>query len=229
MFWIILIASIGFSWYIGYKLKKKFKEYSEVSIGQNLSGKEIAEKMLRDHGIYDVKVTSVEGELTDHYNPLDKTVNLSPDVFYGRNVSAAAVAAHECGHAVQHATAYSWLEMRTKLVPIQNASANVMNVIFIAVFIGSFFIKGLFPIALPIIIGCYAIFTAFAFITLPVEIDASKRAMVWLTDSRIAQGEQYDKAQDALKWAARTYLVAALSSLAMLIYYVMQYVGGSND
>jgi Zn-dependent membrane protease YugP len=228
MFWIILIASIGFSWYIGYKLKKKFKEYSQISIGQNLSGKEIAEKMLRDHGIYDVQVTSVEGELTDHYNPLNKTVNLSPDVFYGRNVSSAAVAAHECGHAVQHSTAYSLLEMRTKLVPIQNASATVMNVIFIGVFIGSFFIRGIFPLALPIIIGCYAIFTAFAFITLPVEIDASKRALVWLTNSRIAQGEQYDKAQDALKWAARTYLVAALSSLAMLIYYIMIYLGGRD-
>ena len=144
MFWIILIVSIGFSWYIGYKLKKKFKEYSQISIGQNLSGKEIAEKMLRDNGIYDVQVTSVEGELTDHYNPLNKTVNLSPDVYYGRNVSSAAVAAHECGHALQHATAYSLLEMRTKLVPLQNVSAKVMNFIFIGVFIGSFFMKGLF-------------------------------------------------------------------------------------
>jgi uncharacterized protein len=225
MIWIILIASIGFSWYIGYKLKKKFKEYSEIPIGQNLSGQEIAEKMLRESGIYDVKVVSIEGELTDHYNPLTKTVNLSPDVYFGRNISAAAVAAHECGHAVQHADAYSWLTMRTRLVPIQNVSAKVMNFLFIALFIGSFFMAGIFPIALPLIIVCYAIFTLFAFITLPVEIDASRRALVWLTDSRLTSGEQYEKAQDALKWASYTYVVAALSSLAMLIYYVMIYLG----
>ncbi len=227
MFWIILIVSIGFSWYIGYKLKKKFKEYSEIPSGQNLSGKEIAEKMLRENGIFDVKVVSVEGELTDHYNPAERTVNLSPDVFYGRNISAAAVAAHECGHAVQHADAYAWLNLRTTLVPVQNVSAKVMNFIFIAMFFGAFFVRGLFPwnVVLPIIIGCYAIFTLFAFITLPVEIDASRRALVWLTTTKITYGENYDKAQDALKWASYTYIVAALSSLAMLAYYIMIYMG----
>ena len=227
MYWIILIASIGFSWYIGYKLKKKFKEYSEIPSGQNLSGKEIAEKMLRENGIFDVKVVSVEGELTDHYNPAEKTVNLSPDVYYGRNISAAAVAAHECGHAVQHADAYAWLNLRTTLVPVQNVSAKVMNFIFIAMFFGAFFARGLFPLSimLPIIIGCYAIFTLFAFITLPVEMDASRRALVWLTTTKITYGENYEKAQDALKWASYTYVVAALSSLAMLAYWIMIYMG----
>ena len=126
-----MILSIGFSWYIGWKLKKKFKEYSEITLAQNLSGKDVAEKMLRDSGITDVSVISVEGELTDHYNPMNKTVNLSPDVYYGRNVSAAAVAAHECGHAIQHAHSYAWLTMRSKLVPLQNVSAKVINTIFI--------------------------------------------------------------------------------------------------
>jgi uncharacterized protein len=228
MYWIILILSIGFSWYIGWKLKKKFKEYAEIPIGQNLSGREIAEKMLRDNGIYDVNVISVEGQLTDHYNPLDKTVNLSPDVFNGRNVSAAAVAAHECGHALQHAEAYALLNLRTKLVPIQNISATVMNTIFYILIFGSFLVNGLFPFALPIIIFCYAIFTVFAFITLPVEINASQRALVWLTKSGLTTNMGYDKAKDALNWAARTYLVAALSSLAMLIYFLLQYAGNRN-
>jgi uncharacterized protein len=159
---------------------------------------------------------------------MTKTVNLSPDVYYGRNVSAAAVAAHECGHAVQHANAYALLKMRSTLVPIQNVSAQVMNVMFILLFVGSFFIHGMFPIALPIIIVCYFIFTLFAFITLPVEIDASKRALVWLSNANITNGEMHEKAENALKWAARTYLVAALSSLAMLVYYVMLYLGNRD-
>jgi uncharacterized protein len=228
MMWIILIVSMAFSWYIGWKLKKKFKEYSQISIGQNLSGKEIAEKMLKDNGVYDVKVISVEGQLTDHYNPVNKTVNLSPDVYNGRNVSASAVAAHECGHAVQHSQAYVWLNLRTTLVPIQNVSSTIMNAIFILMFFGSFIVSGLFPIALPIIIGCYAMFTLFAFITLPVELDASRRALVWLTNSGLASNYQHDKAKDALNWAARTYLVAALSSLAMLIYYLMIFMGNRD-
>jgi len=225
MYWIILILTFGFSWYIGWKLKKKFQEYSEVPLAQGLSGKEVAEKMLRDHGIYDVKVVSVEGTLTDHYNPVDKTVNLSPDVYYGRNISAAAVAAHECGHAVQHAEAYAWLGLRSALVPIQNISAQLMNAIFFILFFGSLFINGLFPLALPIIIGCYFIFTLFAFITLPVEINASRRALAWLYNSGITSNQQQAMAADALKWAARTYVVAALSSLAMLLYYLMLFLG----
>ncbi len=225
MYWIILILTFAFSWYVGWKLKRKFREYSEVPLSQGLSGKEIAEKMLRDHGIYDVKVISVEGELTDHYNPTNKTVNLSPDVYYGRNISAAAVAAHECGHAIQHAEAYAWLGLRTALVPIQNISAQLMNAIFLILFFGSLFIHGLFPLALPIIIFCYLIFTLFAFITLPVEINASRRAVAWLYNSGITSSNQLPLAQDALKWAARTYIVAALSSLAMLLYYLALFLG----
>jgi uncharacterized protein len=224
MIWVIIIISMAASWYVGYKLKKKFKEYSEIEIGQNLSGKEIAEKMLKDNGIYDVKVISVEGELTDHYNPLNKTVNLSPDVYYGRNISAAAVAAHECGHAVQHATAYSFLTMRSKLVPVVSFSSNWMQWILL----GGVLLIGVFPYLLLFGIILFAITTLFSFITLPVEIDASSRALAWLTNSRLANGEQYDKAKDALKWAARTYVVAALSSLAMLLYYVMIFLGRRN-
>ena len=222
MYWIILIASVALSWYIGYRLKKKFKEFSEISILANLSGKEVAERMLHDNGIYDVSVISVDGSLTDHYNPANKTVNLSHDVYYGRSVASAAVAAHECGHAVQHAQAYMWLNFRTTLVPVQNISATVMNVIFMVTFFGAFLIHGLFPIALPIIIACYAIFTLFALVTLPVEIDASQRALIWLNGAGITDSYQQGKAQNALKWAAYTYIVAALSSLAMLVYFLMQ-------
>ena len=222
--WMIVIISMGASWYIGYKLKKKFREYSEIGIGQNLSGKEIAEKMLRDHGIYDVQVVSVEGELTDHYNPLNKTVNLSPDVYYGRNISAAAVAAHECGHAVQHATAYAFLQMRSKLVPIVSFSSNWLQ----WVLLGGVLLIGVFPYLLLFGIFMFALTTLFSFITLPVEIDASSRALAWLGNSRLATDDQYYKAKDALKWAARTYVVAALSSLAMLLYYVMIFLGRRN-
>ena len=221
MIWIIVIVSMLASWYIGYKLKKKFKEYSEISIGQNLSGKEIAERMLRDNDIYDVQVLSVEGELTDHYNPMKKTVNLSPDVYYGRNVSAAAVAAHECGHAVQHAHAYSFLQMRSSLVPIVSFASNWVQWILLA----GVLLMSAFPYLLLFGIFLFALTTLFSFITLPVEIDASKRALVWLTNAGIASNQQYDKAKDALKWAAYTYVVAALSSLAMLLYYVMIYLG----
>ncbi len=225
MYWLILIITFIFSWYVGWKLKSKFKEYSEIPLGQDMTGKDVAEKMLRDNGIYDVRVISVEGQLTDHYNPVEKTVNLSPDVYYGKNISAAAVAAHECGHAVQHAHSYSWLGLRSKLVPIQNISAQLMNAIFMIMFFGSLFINGIFPLALPIIIGCYFIFTLFAFVTLPVEINASKRALVWLNSSGITSTRNHYMAQDALKWAARTYVVAALSSLAMLLYYIMIFLG----
>lgn len=221
-YWLILFASLGFSWYIGYKLKKKFKEFSEISLKTNLSGKEVAEKMLHENGIFDVSVVSVQGELSDHYNPANKTVNLSHDVYYGRSVAAAAIAAHECGHAVQHAKAYMWLNFRSTLVPLQNVSATVMNVIFIVMFIAGAFIHGMFAIALPIIIACYAIFTLFAFVTLPVEIDASHRALIWLNGADITDSYQQGKAQNALKWAAYTYVVAALSSLAMLVYFLMQ-------
>lgn len=221
MIWVIVIVSMVASWYIGYKLKKKFKEYSEVAIGQNLSGKEIAEKMLHDNDIYDVKVISVEGQLTDHYNPLNKTVNLSPDVYYGRNVSAAAVAAHECGHAIQHAHAYSFLQMRSALVPIVSFASNWVQWILLA----GVLLLTAFPYLLLFGILLFALTTLFSFITLPVEIDASRRALVWLNSAGFTSGVQHDKAKDALKWAAYTYVVAALSSLAMLLYYVMIYLG----
>ena len=185
--------------------------------------------MLRDSGITDVQVLSVQGRLTDHYNPADKTVNLSPEVYSGRSVMAAAVAAHECGHAIQHATAYRPLEMRSALVPLQNASGKIMNFIFMALLFGSFLAPAFisFQAALPIIIGAYTIFTLFAFITLPVEYDATKRALAWVNNRNITTGEEHEMATDALNAAARTYLVAALGSLAMLLYYVLAFLG--ND
>jgi uncharacterized protein len=222
---VIFAVVMIFSLIISQVLKSKFKKYSKVPMNHGLTGKDVAEKMLRDNGIYDVSVLSVEGQLTDHYNPANKTVNLSRDVYYGNHISSAAVAAHECGHAVQHAEAYAFLKLRTALVPIQNISASVMNVIFMIMFFGSAFIHGMFGFALPVIIVCYGIFTLFAFITLPVEINASQRALVWLNNAGITSYDTYPKAKDALKWAAYTYVVAALGSLAMLLYYVMIYLG----
>jgi len=227
-YWIILGVFMLLSWIISSRLKSKFRKYAQVPMNSGITGKDVAEKMLRDNGILDVQVISVEGELTDHYNPMNKTVNLSRDVYYGNHVSAAAVAAHECGHAVQHAQAYAWLNLRTTLVPLQNVSATIMNALFMIMIFGSFIIHGLFPIALPIIIVCYFIFTVFAFITLPVEINASNRALLWLNSAGITSYETHPKAQDALRWAAYTYVVAALGSLAMLMYYIMIYLGSKD-
>lgn len=208
-------------------LKRKFNKYSKVGLHIGLSGKEIAELMLSDNNIHDVRVVSVQGRLTDHYNPVDKTVNLSPEVYEGRSVMAAAVAAHECGHAIQHAAAYGPLEMRSALVPIQNASGKIINIIFMALLFGSFIIPQFvnFYTMLPIIIGAYAVFTLFAFITLPVEYDATKRALAWVNDRKITNSAEHEMAEDALNAAARTYLVAALGSLAMLLYYVSLFLG----
>lgn len=191
-----------------------------------MSGKEVAEKMLRDNGIYDVKVLSVPGQLSDHYNPASKTVNLSPEVHNGRNVAAAAVAAHECGHAVQHARAYAPLQIRSALVPLQNVSAKILNVIFMMMFFGAILLPSIisYDMALLVIIACYSVFTLFAFITLPVEINASSRALTWLNSSGITFGRGHEEAKDALKWAAMTYVVAALSALATLAYYVMLFL-----
>lgn len=168
---------------------------------------------------------SVGGQLTDHYNPANRTINLSDDVYHGRSVAAAAVAAHETGHAVQHYQSYAFLEFRSALVPLQNVSAKVLNIIFIAMFAGSLLLPQLFPmkLALQIVIAAYTIFTLFAFVTLPVEIDASRRALVWLSSSGITSGNTHSQAKDALKWAAYTYVVAALSALATLVYYIMIY------
>ncbi len=224
---VIMLVFVLLSWIVSSQLKSRFKRYSEIPVNYGMSGKDVAEKMLQENGIYDVKVISVPGQLTDHYNPLDKTVNLSPDVYNGRNVSAAAVAAHECGHAIQHANAYAPLKLRSALVPIQNVSAKIMNVIFIAMFFGAFAFQRIFPIdlALLVIIGCYAVFSLFALITLPVEINASQRALAWLSNSNVTGQGNYPQAKDALKWAAYTYVVAALSSLAMLAYYLMIFLG----
>lgn len=226
MGFIIIIAIFIVSLVVQSSLKRKFKKYSQVGLQMGLSGREVAELMLRDHGLHDVKVVSVQGRLTDHYNPADKTVNLSPDVYGSRSVMATAVAAHECGHAVQHATAYRPLEMRSSLVPIQAASGRIINFIFMAMLIGSFAL-GMFPFeaALPVLIGCYTIFTLFAFITLPVEYDATRRALAWIDERNIVTSQEHAIADDALKAASRTYLVAALGSLAMLLYYVSLFLG----
>lgn len=218
------------SWIVSSRLKRKFKKYSKVQLGSGLSGREIAELMLRDNGIHDVNVTSVGGQLTDHYNPANKTVNLSEGVYNGRSAAAAAVAAHECGHAVQHATAYSMLEFRSAMVPIQNVSARIMNIIFMAMIFGSFFLQGILPMqtALLVIIACYGVFTLFAFVTLPVEYDASKRALAWISDRNVVSPEEHKMAKDALNAAASTYLVAALGALATLLYYVMIFMGGDD-
>lgn len=202
------------------RLKSKFKKYSQISTLSGLSGKEIAEKMLSDNGISDVKVVSVPGKLTDHYNPIDKTVNLSPEVYQGRHVSAAAVAAHECGHAVQHATAYQWLQMRSQMVPIVNFSNRMMSTVFIIGLIGGSFIGLGWDSMLMIFIILQAIVTLFTLITLPVEFDASKRALVWLRSSGITSDKELTYADDALKWAASTYVVAALAAVTYLLYYI---------
>ncbi|MEY3405556.1 MAG: zinc metallopeptidase [Cyclobacteriaceae bacterium] len=228
---IIGLFFMAVGWMVSSKLKRKFREYSMTHLTRDLTGSEIARLMLADHGIRDVQVVSVEGELTDHYNPATRTVNLSPDVYHGRNAAAAAVAAHECGHAVQHATAYSMLQFRSAMVPIQNISASILNMIFMAMLFGSFFMRGVLPMqtALLIIIICYAVFALFAVITLPVEFDASKRALAWVQSRGIVTTGEYDMAKDALKWAAMTYIVAAIGAVTTLIYYVLQYLGMNNE
>lgn len=214
------------SWLVSSTLKSKFKKYSKTQLRNGLSGAEIAEKMLADHGISDVKVVSVSGRLTDHYNPKDRTVNLSEAVYHQRNAAAAAVSAHECGHAVQHAQAYSWLQTRSTLVPIVNVSSSLsMWVIFVGLILGFGAGLGLgFWIAV-LGFGLMAIATVFSFVTLPVEYDASNRALAWLKNKNIVSREEYKDAEDALKWAARTYLVAAVGSLATLLYWALQIFG----
>ncbi|MFM7852460.1 MAG: zinc metallopeptidase [Flammeovirgaceae bacterium] len=225
----LFFMAIG--WMVSSRLKSKFKEYSQTRLSRDLTGAEIARLMLADHGISDVKVISVEGQLTDHYNPADKTVNLSQEVFYGRNAAATAVAAHECGHAVQHAKAYSMLQFRSAMVPVQNISANVLNFIMMGMIFGSIFAQGILPVktALLVIIVCYAVFALFALVTLPVEFDASKRALAWVDSRGIVTRQEHDMAKDALKWAAMTYVVAAIGAVTTLIYYIMMYLGSNRD
>jgi Zn-dependent membrane protease YugP len=213
---------------VQFRLKSKFSVYSKVPTGSGLSGKEIAEKMLHDNGIYDVSVISVPGFLSDHYDPIKKTVNLSPDVYEGRNISAAAVAAHECGHAVQHATAYSMLMMRSMLVPVVQISSNLAQWI-ILIGLGLFSFGGGNQTVLLIGIILFAASTLFSVITLPVEFDASARALKWLGSSHITTPVEYEKAKDALKWAALTYVVAALASIALLVQYILIYQGRSRN
>lgn len=227
---VIFVFFLLLSLIVSRQLKSRFKRYSKIATSNGMSGKDVAEKMLHDHGIYDVRVVSVAGTLTDHYNPKNKTVNLSKEVYSGRSVAAAAVAAHECGHAVQHANAYSWLEFRSAMVPVQNISSTVINVIFI----GMFIFAGVLPsfmnweTALAIIIACYGVFTLFAFITLPVEINASSRALIWIKNSGVTDSRTHEKSKDALRWAAYTYIVGALGALVTLLYYIMLFFGGRD-
>lgn len=221
-YWIILIASVLVSYLVSYQLKARFRRYSEIPV--MLSGREVALKMLRDHGINDVDVISVEGELSDHYDPTKKTVNLSQAVYEGRNIASAAVAAHECGHAVQHAQAYAWLQMRSAIVPLVSFSAQWLQWVLLA---GLLLVKT-FPQLLLLGIVLFALTTLFSIITLPVEVNASQRAVAWLKTSGISTYETYDKATDALRWAAYTYFIAALTSLASLMYYLMIYLGARD-
>jgi len=222
--WILFIGFMILSWVVSMVLKSKFKKYSKILIDNGMSGKEVAERMLRDNGIYDVKVVSVQGHLTDHYNPADKTINLSQDVYNGRHISAAAVAAHEIGHAVQHANSYAWLGFRSKLVPAVSFASKWVQWVLLA---GVLLVQT-FPAILIAGIVLFAMTTVFSFITLPVEIDASRRALAWLSNAGITSYQNHDKAQDALKWAAYTYVVAALGSLATLMYYVMIFLGSRD-
>lgn len=228
--YLILIGGIAlFSWLVSSKLKSKFVHYSKIHLRNGMSGAEIAEKMLADNGIRDVKVISTSGQLTDHYNPINKTVNLSEAVYNQRNAAAAAVAAHECGHAVQHAQAYSWLTMRSKMVPIVNVSSSMSQWLIMGGLILGFASKssiGFYVAVAGLIL--MAIATAFSFVTLPVEYDASNRALAWLKNKNMLSQEEYAGAEDSLKWAARTYVVAALGALASLLYWAYRILGSRD-
>jgi Zn-dependent membrane protease YugP len=224
-----LIAGVMFliGMLVSGRLKSKFREYSEIPLGNGMSGRDIAEKMLRDNGIYDVQIRSADGFLSDHYNPADKSVNLSPDVYSGRSVAAAAVAAHECGHAVQHAEAYAPLKMRSALVPVVQISTTLSQWVILA---GLGFMFGRSnPTILLVGIVLFAMSTLFSVITLPVEYDASNRALRWMERSGITNRTEHEGAADALKWAARTYVVAAISSIATLLYYILLFTNGRRS
>lgn len=225
-YWVLIGGIMLLSWVVSNTLKRKFEQYSKVQLRNGMSGAEIAEKMLADHGISDVKVVSTPGRLTDHYNPKNKTVNLSEAVYNQRNAAAAAVAAHECGHAVQHAQAYSWLQMRSTLVPVVSVSSGMSQWLIIGGLVlgaaaGAGF--GYWIAVLGLAMMGFA--TLFSFITLPVEYDASNRALAWLQNKHMVSQEEYKGAEDALKWAARTYLVAAIGALASLLYWAFQLLG----
>ncbi len=222
--WIIFIGVMLVSWLVQANLQSKFKKYSRIRSTGGLTGAEVAMKMLRDNGIYDVQVTHVAGRLTDHYNPATKTVNLSDGVYSSDSIMAAAVAAHECGHAVQHARAYAPLTLRSRLVPVVSFASQWMTWVILA----GLFVFNTFPQLLLIGILMYAATTLFSFVTLPVEINASKRALVWLSNSGLTNVTNHAYAEDALRAAAYTYVVAAVGSLATLLYYIMIFMGGSN-
>jgi len=223
--WVIFIVIMILSWVVGAVLKSKFKKYSKIPVDNGMSGREVAERMLRDNGIYDVKVESVQGFLSDHYNPEKKSINLSPEVYSGRSISAAAVAAHETGHAIQHATSYAWLGFRSKMVPAVSFSSKWVTWILLA----GMLLVYTFPGLLLAGIVLFALTTLFSFITLPVEINASQRALAWLSTAGITSYQNHPQAEDALKWAASTYVVAALGSLATLLYYVMIFMGARDE
>lgn len=221
---LVSLIFVGISMLVSYRLRSKFSEYSQFPLSSGLSGREVAERMLRDSGIYDVKVVSVDGFLSDHYNPADKTVNLSPDVYNNTTIAAAAVAAHECGHAVQHATAYRWLTFRSKMVPVVQVSSMLIQWVLLA----GVLLINVFPSLLLIGIGLFAMTTLFSVVTLPVEFDASRRALAWLGTTRITNAQEQPQAQDALKWAALTYVVAAIASIVTLVQYILMYMGARD-
>ncbi|GAB3808678.1 zinc metallopeptidase [Spirosoma humi] len=220
-----MILIFGLSAFVSWRLRSKFNEYAQIGLSNGLSGAEIAQKMLNENGIYDVRVVSVEGMLTDHYNPEDKTVNLSADVYYGRSVASAAVAAHECGHAVQHKVAYAPLKLRSAMVPILSVSSRYLQWVLLA---GVILLQTT-PLPLAIGVGLFALTTIFSFVTLPVEFDASRRALAWIQDRGVVNQREYGFAKDALWWAAMTYVVAALGSLATLLYYASLLMGGRRS
>jgi Zn-dependent membrane protease YugP len=223
--YILFFGIMILSWIVSAVMKSRFKKYSRIPVDNGMSGKEIAERMLHDHGIYDVTVESVQGQLTDHYNPDKKTINLSQEVYSARSIAAAAVAAHETGHAVQHATAYAWLGFRSRLVPVVSFSSKWVMWVLLAGII----LVNTFPALLFAGIVLFALTTLFSFITLPVEFNASKRALAWLSNGGITSYDNQGRARDALKWAASTYVVAALGSLATLLYYIMIFTGARDD
>jgi Zn-dependent membrane protease YugP len=229
MYFILIGAIALFSWIVSSRLKSKFEKYSKVQLRNGMSGAEIAEKMLADNGIYDVKVISTPGRLTDHYNPTNKTVNLSEAVYNQRNAAAAAVAAHEVGHAVQHAQAYSWLQMRSKMVPVIGVASSMSQwLVFGGLVLGVADKSGIGMTVAVIGLIFMAVATTFSFVTLPVEYDASNRALAWLKNKNMLSQQEYAGAEDALKWAARTYLVAALGALANLLYWAWRILGSRD-
>ncbi|MGA1976951.1 MAG: zinc metallopeptidase [Bacteroidales bacterium] len=222
--WGIFILFMVLSMIVSSVMKSRFEKYSKIPLDNGMTGKDVAEKMLHDNGIYDVTVQSTGGLLTDHYNPDNKTINLSQEVYNGRSIASAAVAAHETGHAVQHAKAYAWLGLRSSLVPVVSVSSRWVQWILL----GGILLIRTFPALLLIGIFLFGLTTLFSFVTLPVEINASRRGLAWLADAGITSYQNHDKAQDALKWAAYTYVVAALGSLATLLYYIMIFTGSRN-